>query len=246
VIFYDRFFRNGIARINTDGSLDFSFDPSEKQVDYNVNAIVIQPDGKIIIGGTIHHFFGIVRNNITRLNKDGSLDLSFQQLNGADREINSIVQQPDGKILIGGYFKTYNGIVRNGVARLNANGTLDNSFDPDIEENYFEKCLALQPDGKVVVGGSGGLTRLNSDGTFDTTLKRQNNLGWVYQILLQPDRKILATVSDGVTRLNEDGIFDTSFSSSTRTGVEAVALQRDGKILIGGLFGFYNQCQDFS
>src|SRR5713226_2480042 len=111
------------------------FDPG---ADRNVKALAMQPDGKIIVGGTFSSLGGggtgtTTRNRIGRVNPDGTLDTSFDP--GANAEITCLALQADGKILVGGSFTTLGGggtgmVVRNRIARLNPDGTLDTSFDP--------------------------------------------------------------------------------------------------------------------
>ena len=87
---------------------------------------------------------------IARLNADGSVDASFNpDANGA---VNSLAVQPDGKVLVGGFFTTIGGQTRNNIARLNADGSADASFNPVADNTVIS--LAVQPDGKVLVGGN--------------------------------------------------------------------------------------------
>lgn len=122
------------------GTIDPSFNPIGLGDGANntVVAIALQPDGKILIGGFFTMYNSTPRSRIARLNADGSLDMSFDPGNalGLNTFVNSIVLQPDGKILIGGEFFTYNGKLRYRIARLNADGSLDTSFDPGC----FEGC----------------------------------------------------------------------------------------------------------
>jgi uncharacterized delta-60 repeat protein len=89
---------------------------------------------------------------IVRLNADGSPDSSFNA-NGSGGDLWSIALQSDGKVIIGGYFTSFNGIPRNRIARLNVNGSLDTTFDPGSGANLYVEAVALQPDGKVIIGG---------------------------------------------------------------------------------------------
>ncbi len=164
--------RNDIARLNSDGSLDTSFNPGSG-VHGSISSIALQPDGKILIGGEFTQYNGTTRNNIARLNPDGSLDTSFNPGGGANGEVYSIALQPDGKILIGGWFFEYNGTSRNNIARLNPDGSLDTSFNPGSGTNISINSIALQPDGKILIGGGftqyngtprNGIARLNSSG----------------------------------------------------------------------------------
>jgi len=114
--------RNGIARLNTNGSLDATFDPGAGVggglSGYEVKSVVVQPDGKVLIGGYFATVNGTNRNGIARLNADGSLDSSFDPGAGADGSVRSIALQRDGKVLIAGEFNTVNGVMRRYVARL--------------------------------------------------------------------------------------------------------------------------------
>src|SRR5207253_1576389 len=91
----------------------------------------LQPDGKVVIGGPFTTVNGVSRDNIARLNADGTLDNSFLNgQTGANRigSVFDLALQLDGKLLIGGDFTIVNGVARNRVARLNADGTVDTSF----------------------------------------------------------------------------------------------------------------------
>ena len=87
-----------------------------------VNSVVIQNDGKVILGGAFTSFNGLTENRIIRLNPDGTRDNSFNTGTGFDGGVNSIIIQNDEKILIGGSFISYNGINQNGIIRLNTDG----------------------------------------------------------------------------------------------------------------------------
>jgi len=142
--------RNRIARLNSDGSLDTDFNPNASSI---VNSMALQPDGKIIIVGWFTTIGGVTRNHIARLNSDGTLDTGFSPSasSGGASRVNSVVLQPDGKIIFGGLFDTVNGVTRNYIARLNSDGTLDNNFNPNPQNTV--DSIALQPDGKIIIGG---------------------------------------------------------------------------------------------
>src|SRR5947209_18778926 len=93
----------------------------------------------------------------------GDVDLSFDPGSGVNGTVNAVVVQPNGKVIIGGEFTTVKGLARSGIARLNSDGSGDPTFNPRIEANGNVLSVALQADGKVLVG-SGGIVRLNSDG----------------------------------------------------------------------------------
>ena len=139
-------------RLNADGSLDTSFNPGSG-ANSVVTSIALQPDNKIIIGGEFTSYNGTARNYIARLNADGSLDTSFNPGSGANSTVYSVALQPDNKIIIGGEFTSYNGTARNRLARLNADGSLDTSFNPGSGASNTVYSIALQPDNKIIIGG---------------------------------------------------------------------------------------------
>jgi uncharacterized repeat protein (TIGR01451 family)/uncharacterized delta-60 repeat protein len=131
---------NHIARLLPNGSLDASFNPGFA-ADGNVMALAVQPNNAIILGGAFQHFNLISRNSIARLTASGALDTSFDPGSGFDDIVYSLVRQPDGNILAGGQFTTYNGVRRVGMARLlgsptGQGGWLDTSF-MDTGYNQF-------------------------------------------------------------------------------------------------------------
>jgi uncharacterized delta-60 repeat protein len=227
----------------------------------NVFGLAIQPDGKILIGGAFGTYNTIGRNRVARVNSDGSIDASFTPGTGASNTVNTVALQADGKILIGGLFTTYNGTARNRIARLNTDGTLDLSFNPGAGTDNTVSAIAIQPDGKILIGGNftsyngtaiNRIARLNSDGTLDASFVvgagADNN---VTEILLQPDGKIIiggtflnysGTAKNRITRLNTDGSIDAGFTIGTgfNNAVSALAIQTDGKIIVGGGFTSYN------
>lgn len=143
-----------------------------------VQAVAVQPDGKIVIGGDFTAFNTTQRNSIARVNQDGQLDMSFNPGLGADNYVSAVTLQPDGRILIGGGFTSVNAFLRYGIARLLPNGSVDPSFNPGIGADGPVRAVSLQVDGKILIGGEfiyyngtncNYLARLNSDGSLDTT-----------------------------------------------------------------------------
>ncbi|MFA7379816.1 MAG: T9SS type A sorting domain-containing protein [Bacteroidia bacterium] len=249
--------RNYIARLNADGSLDASFNPGTG-ANGSVRTISIQSNGKIIIGGSFTSYNGTGRNYIARLNADGSLDASFNPGTGANGDVRTISIQSDGRIMIGGGFTSYNGTGRNYIARLNADGSLDASFNPGTGANSTVYSTSIQSNGKIIIGGEftsyngtgrNYIARLNADGSLDASFNPgtgANNS--VYSISIQSDGKIIiggtynGTSTNRIARLNADGSLDASFNPGTgaNTTVNSTSIQSDGKIIIGGGFSSYN------
>jgi len=244
------------------GTLDTAFDPG-LGADNDVFTTAIQPDGKIIIGGQFTAYNGTTRNRVARLNADGTLDTAFDPGSGANGIVQTSALQPDGKIIIGGEFTSYNGTPRNRVARLNADGSLDTAFDPGSGANNTVLTSALQSDGKIIIGGAftsfngtahRRITRLNADGSLDTSFDPGSGVNqpgffpkFVATTAIQSDGKIIIggrfTTYDGtnrisIARLNSDGSLDTSFNPAGGLNgtVFTTAIQPDGKIIIGGTF----------
>ncbi len=144
--------RNRIARLNSNGTLDTSFDSGIGTNGTIVN-MTLQSDGKIIISGLFTSVNGITRNRIARLNSNGSHDISFNPGTGANDIIRTIRIQDDEKIMIAGNFNSINGILRPKVARLNANGSLDINFAPNSGINGEVWSMLLQPNGMLFLGG---------------------------------------------------------------------------------------------
>src|SRR5205823_6468305 len=137
------------------------FDPNANGT---VFAVVVQPDGKVLLGGdftTLSPNGGatVTRNYIARLNPDGTLDTAFDS--NANGSVDSIAVQADGKILVGGFFTSIGGQTRNHIARLDATTGLADLFNPNA--NFAVKSIAVQADGKILAGGYfhsiGGQTR---------------------------------------------------------------------------------------
>ncbi len=122
--------------------------------DGRVRSLAVQPDGKILVSGMFETLGGQPRDFLGRLNADGTLDTTFHP--GADGWVNSLVVQTDGKILVGGEFSTLGGQPCNFLGRLNADGTLDLTFNPGRggSEYFIVHSLAVQADGRILVGGS--------------------------------------------------------------------------------------------
>jgi uncharacterized delta-60 repeat protein len=139
-------------------AVDPTFNPGSG-ANLAVDQLALQPDGKVLIGGSFTSVGGTARNRIARLNADGTLDLSFNPGASGTGTVRTLMLQPDGKVLIGGNFTSIDGTVRNRIARLNADGSLDLSFDPGSGANGIVMALAVQPDGKVLIGG--GFTSVN-------------------------------------------------------------------------------------
>lgn len=262
--------RSHLARLNPDGSIDASFDPA---ADGTVLSLLLQADGKIIVAGAFTSLqpngaaTPTTRRYVARLNADGSIDPSFDP--SPNHWVYTVAQQPDGKYLLGGSFTALqpNGaasaISRRYLARVDALGNLDASFAP--EPDNLVSTLALQPDGRIVLGGGfttlqpngaaapidrSNIARVYTDGTLDLGFdpKGDNMLFSIalqangqivlggYFSTLQPNGAASTTVRGRLARLYADGSLDPDFDPNANTQVSSVALQTDGKMVVGGSF----------
>jgi uncharacterized delta-60 repeat protein len=262
---------NYIVRLNASGTVDTAF-VANIGTGFNdfPESVVIQPDGKIICGGSFTSFNGATVNRIVRLNSDGTRDTTFTTNTGTgfNVDVNSIAIQSDGKIICGGFFTSFNGVTVNRIARLNSNGTLDATFATNTGTGFdFQPySLATQSDGKIIVAGSftsfngtttNRIARLNSNGTLDTAFATNTGTDFlgnqIDAIAVQSDGKIVcvgdfitfnSTVVNHIVRLNSNGTVDTAFTANTGTAFShltlSLAIQTDGKIIVGGNFTSFN------
>jgi uncharacterized delta-60 repeat protein len=219
-----------------------------------VQNATVQQDGKVLICGSFTAVGGTTRNNIARLNADGTLDSTFDpNMNG---QVMAVVLQPDGKILAGGYFSTVGGVTQNGLARLNTDGTRDTGFTSAVAAADIS-AVALLPDGKILVGyyeanavtGRMSMARLHPDGTFDASFNAEitgSGSPEVQSISLMPDGRIViagnfATVSGQtrahVARVHADGRVDRSFvPAAPNSSYHYATVQQDGRVILYGNF----------
>lgn len=243
--------------------VDPTFNTGNTGVSGSLACMLRQADGKILIGGSFSAYNGVARNGIARLNADGTLDTTFNVGSGvADSQsggaVLALAIDANGKILAGGTFSSYRGSSRNGIVRINDDGTIDQSF---VGTNLFNappsgfiriEDITVLLDGKILVGGnfrarnqtSRNFIRLNSDGSYDTGFVYPTNTfetdATVKDIEIQADGKILACASFSfnglLRRFNADGTLDTTFQfPNFDLSVYDVFVAADGKIIVGGL-----------
>lgn len=206
-----------------DGTLDLSFGTNGFVItniggtDDASTSAVLQPDGKIIVAGWTN-VSGIYDFIVVRYNTNGSIDTTFgnngiatANAGGDDEGAFSVVLQPDGKIVTGGYSNA-SGNYDFVVIRFNNNGSVDTSFGTDgiaitslDNLNDTGRSVVLQPDGKIVLAGyidtefDIGIVRYTTNGSLDTSFGISGivitDLGGtidaVYSVVIQPDGKIV-------------------------------------------------------
>ncbi|MDI6032636.1 T9SS sorting signal type C domain-containing protein [Flavobacterium sp. LB2P84] len=255
-ITYNGVIANRITRILPDGLLDPTFITGLGS-NSQIYALALQPDGKIIIAGNFTSYNGILVNRIARLLPNGILDLTFNTGLGADAIVEAVLLQPDGKILLGGRFATFNGVSYNRMIRLNIDGSIDSGFSVGIGFDKNVYAMTLQSDNKLIVGGTflsyGGasakrILRLNSNGSIDNTFTSGAGFsnGEIRTILVQPDDRILlggtfsgsynGIVVKRMLRLLSSGVYDTTFSVNLNGTLFSTCFTSNNKIIIGGSF----------
>jgi len=253
--------RSNVARVNSDGSIDSSFDPSLNSTVNTIEPLAdgsvfvggsftsVQVGGAFLVGGSFAHVAGNPDANLALLNSDGTFNSTFST--NPNGPINAIATQADGKVLLGGAFTAAAGQPRANLARIGADGSLDASFSADT--NATVNAVLVQPDSRILVGGAftriGGqgvtyLARLGPSGTPDPAFAPSIN-GAVDSIVQQPNGKTVVAGAftsvggqpmGGIARLNADGTLDSTFNPSANGAVQAVSLQVDGTFYIGGSF----------
>ena len=218
-----------VARYDRDGKLDLSFNATGKatadfsKLDYG-RGVAVQSDGKIVVAGDAEHGDGRIFA-VARFNADGTPDISFNKtgklttdFGSGNAEARGVAVQSDGKIVVAGYASP-NNIENVALVRCNADGNLDTSLGgtgkvitPVALSGSNATSVALQSDGKIVVAGFA----VDSSGRcYDFALVRHN----------------------------ADGSLDTSFNDGGKVTTpigngdarcEAIALQKDGKIVAAG------------
>ena len=147
--------RKNIVRLNTDGTNDTSF-VTGTGVSTQVNTISTQSDSKIILGGDFNSYNNSICSNIIRLETDASKDVTFTPGIFKNREIQLVLcmaKQNDGKIIVGGNFRYSYGYPCGRIVRLNTDGTRDTTFNSATGASSNIRCLAIQEDNKILVGG---------------------------------------------------------------------------------------------
>ncbi|MBK8475798.1 MAG: hypothetical protein IPL39_05655 [Opitutaceae bacterium] len=239
--------RSLVARLNRDGSLDAGFSPVIALTGSwpTVVTLAVQSDGKILIGGRFDSVGGLPRQNVARLNADGSCDVAFSVAVGPSSFVSRLALAGE-KVLILGSFQTVAGVARKGLARVHSDGALDLAFVPDISCDYAY-AVATGADGRVYVGASytaddlsshADIVRLAGDGTRDVSYRP--GLGDVPKAIAPlPDGRVAVAWMDGFGEyavLSANGTKDSSFvipRGPAESGC-AIAATPSNQVYVGG------------
>lgn len=248
------------------GAVDFTYADNTAVItqpgaNNTVNAVVLDAAGRAVIGGDFTAYSSTPRNRIARIGTGGGIDTSFDPGSGANAFISSIAiygsGTNNGKLFVGGGFTSFDGASLNRVARLQASGAVDTTFNPGTGANGPTRAVAIDANGKTLVAGEftlfngtarNRIVRLNHDGSVDTSFAPGTGAnGIIYALVVQSDGKILIggdfTTYNGSTRtrlarLNTDGSLDFGFDPGAGfdNTVFALTLDQSQRILVGGAF----------
>lgn len=220
---FDGVTQGRVTRVNADGSLDTDFAANNLGFNAGIEAVAIQSDGKILVGGVISQWdptgTPVSVYRMARLNADGSLDGTYLPSSAAipNSIVTGIAVQSDGKAVVVGSFTTWDGVTVGCIVRLNTDGTRDTTFQTNVGTGFttWPQTIRRQSDDKLVIVGRfsqfngnsrGGIVRLNADGTEDTTFATNTGTGFsvgansrVEEVHIQSDGKILCGLQAGTT-----------------------------------------------
>jgi uncharacterized delta-60 repeat protein len=233
-----------------------------------VNAMILQPDGKVLVAGRFDAVNGTPRRLLARLNPDGTLDTTFigPQFNSVHSQngqfsgatLSALALQADGKILVGGGFRAVNGVVQSAITRLLPDGSVDNTFAPPTLLTGVD-CIAVQPDGAILIGGSmevgfalpiRRLIRLSSTGALDPQFTPDVTPGAVQVVRYQDGNifiggsftQVNSVVRNRIAKLSSTGALDATFDPGTgfNDTVYSLLTMEDGGVLVGGAYWTFN------
>lgn len=254
--------RVALARLNADGSLDPGFVVGG--LEGAVHTVALQPDGQLVLPGTFFIYGRPPSSPLVRLNADGSLDPTLRASIGGSGLIgvNKVTVQADGKILVGGSFSQVSGVPRADLARLNADGSLDEGFN--VTSNDLINTAVLLSDGRIGLLGSfrlingqprPGLARVQADGSLNPNSWGADfypggngpNAPGAVLLVAQPGGRALIgdylpSNPSGYTlsRIGVDGGLEGGFRTLADGVVSTVVTQADGRLLLGGTFSQVN------
>ncbi|AWK05930.1 hypothetical protein HYN56_17540 [Flavobacterium crocinum] len=244
-----------VLLLNEDGSLDKNFNTTDSYTRTSIK-LYAKSDGQFL---TLDYNGKLKGFNANGTANSNFITTTFGILSTTmTMSIKNVVYQEDGKVIVYGSFQTVNGEYTGGCVRLNADGSIDNTFKSD----YTPNAMAIQSDGKYIFAlrGASGLIRLLPNGKIDNTFKvvatidpklnfvtngfETENNSSIQDVTVQPDGKIIAvgcnykengkTISYSIVRLNNDGTRDKEFKSldSRTLRADNVYLQKDNKIVL--------------
>jgi uncharacterized delta-60 repeat protein len=251
--------RVALARWTADGVFDATFD-AQFGAGAVVEAIVVQSDGRIVVGGSFASVGGAAQANVCRLLPDGSVDTGFaitSGVTGADARVYAIELLADDALLVAGHFDAWNGVRRWSVARATADGQLDASFDPgSATAGLTIHSVSALTDGRVAIGATSlvapvwrwGVLETDGEvafwgeapqdiGRLEAPIVRTDAEGGVLVAVRRPQPEHLGRHFSTVERARGDGTYNRALAVEFGLGgVEAMRRLADGSIVIAGTF----------
>ncbi len=244
-----------LIRVNGHGEI------LERKGTFWINSMLVQADGKIMALGFDNPDWGIIKRTIVRMNSDFSIDSSFKledkniYADPSESSIETLSLQLDGKIIVGGNFFEINGLLASNIARLDANGNFDASFNQRRGANGIVYATAVS-NGKIIIGGefsrynnqpANNIARMKKTGEWDSSFNVGNGTnGKVYSVAVQSNGKVLiggsfssynGNACSNIARLNTDGSFDKTFRNvKVNDIVRKITIDKNDRIIIGGDF----------
>lgn len=247
---FNRVLRKGIVRLNSNGSIDETFNAG---LTSDVQRLAVQSDDKILI---------FANNTLQRLNADGTTDNTFTAVN-FNGTVNAIDFQDDGRIIVGGLFTQVNNTNSGKIARINTNGSFDNTFFPSGSFSIMDvQKLTVSSDNKVTAIGnfSKGILRLTSSGAIDPTFQILTGFDAQAVGVSIPNFNFVGAQTDGavvvggyfstvdssprlsLARILANGNLDVAYQPRVAgsSGIQDIVPTSDGKLLVAGRFVFVN------
>ncbi|MGB1377189.1 MAG: delta-60 repeat domain-containing protein, partial [Miltoncostaeaceae bacterium] len=253
----------GIALAASAGTRDGGFATVGSGLNGAVNALAVQSDGRIVVGGAFTAYDGTGRSRIARLTTTGALDASFDPGSGLDGPVEAVALRASGGILVAGTFSKADGQNRSGLAEFGPTGSLDTGFDTGTgTAGAAARAVLALPSGGAMVGGAfttyggvsqKGIAEVRANGALET--------GWfgyvdgpspvVNAIVRRSDEALIAggaftlaqtTARGRIALFGTSGTVDAAWANGSGFDgtVEALALQGDGKVVVGGQFTAYD------
>ena len=226
-----------IVRLNTDGSIDTGF-VYGTGFNGTTENLAVDSSNRVIAVGGFSSYNGTSATRIARLNTNGTIDGTFSTGVGFPSNPTRVILDSSSKLLVVGFFGSYNSTTAIRLVRINTDGTIDSSLSTGSGFNNTTRAVAQQSDGKLLVGGTftsyngtsaNRIIRLNANGSIDSTFNIGTGFstGTVWDIVIQSDGKVIAvgdfisyngTTANRIIRLNSNGSIDSSFNPGTGFG----------------------------
>jgi uncharacterized delta-60 repeat protein len=219
-----------LVRLNLDGSVDATFNPDTgASVSGSVQAVLVQPDGRILIGGVFTSVNGVSLNHLARLNQDGTLDTAFNVGQGANNSVLALALDSQQRILVAGQFSQCSGVTRNGLTRLNPDGTVDPDINFGAGANGYVGAIAIQGNDEINIGGLftsfGGVAQNNFTRLYGLAISGAGVLNFSQPVFgaLQSQSNAVVTVQRfGGTGTTNIPVVSAVVSTSNGTGLAGV------------------------